>query len=59
MDPRLVILSRGARLYSTKRLVEEAEKAGWAVRILDPLSLTVVIDDRGGRIFHRGWPVKR
>ena len=58
MDPRLVILSRGSRLYSTKRLVEEAEKVGWAVRILDPLSLTVVIDDRGGRIFHRGWPVE-
>ena len=58
MDPRLVILSRGPRLYSTRRLAEEAEKAGWAVRILDPLSLTVVVDEKGGRIFHRGWPVE-
>ena len=58
MDPRLVILSRGPRLYSTRRLAEEAEKAGWAVRILDPLKLTVVVDERGGRIFHRGWPVE-
>ncbi|HIE81340.1 MAG TPA: RimK family alpha-L-glutamate ligase [Candidatus Poseidoniales archaeon] len=58
MDPRLVILSRGPRLYSTRRLAEEAEKMGWAVRIIDPLSVTVVVDERGGRIFHRGWPVE-
>jgi len=58
MDPRLVILSRGPQLYSTKRIAEEAEKAGWAVRILDPLSLTVVVDDKEGRIFHKGWKVE-
>ena len=48
MYPRLVILSRGPRLYSTRRLAEEAQKAGWAVRIIDPLSLTVVVDEKGG-----------
>ena len=58
MYPRLVILSRGPRLYSTRRLAEEAQKAGWAVRIIDPLSLTVVVDEKGGRIFHRGWPIE-
>ena len=58
MNPRLVILSRGPQLYSTKRLAEEAEKVGWDVRILDPLSLTVVVDDKGGRIFHKGWEIK-
>ncbi|MEC9120157.1 MAG: RimK family alpha-L-glutamate ligase [Candidatus Thermoplasmatota archaeon] len=58
MYPRLVILSRGPRLYSTRRLAEEAQKAGWAVRIIDPLRLTVVVDERGGRIFHRGWPIE-
>ena len=47
MYPRLVILSRGPRLYSTRRLAEEAQKAGWAVRIIDPLSLTVVVDEKG------------
>ena len=57
MDPRLVILSRGPQLYSTKRLAEEAEKAGWAVRILDPLALTVVVDENEGKIFHKGWQV--
>ena len=58
MDPRLVILSRGPQLYSTKRLAKEAEKAGWAVRILDPLALTVVVDENKGRIFHKGWEIE-
>ena len=42
MDPRLVILSRGPQLYSTKRIADEAEKAGWAVKILDPLKLSLI-----------------
>mgnify|MGYP001379483566 FL=1 len=58
MDPRLVILSRGPELYSTRRLATEAEKSGWMVDIVDPLSLTIVVDDDGGRIFHKGWPVE-
>ena len=58
MKPRLVILSRGPELYSTKRLYEEAEKTGWDVKILDPLSLTIVVDSDGGKIFNRGWPVE-
>ena len=48
MDPRLVVLSRGPGLYSTKQLVKEAENEGWAVRVVDPMKLTVLIDD-GGR----------
>ena len=50
MDPRLGILSRGPGLYSTKQLVKEAEKEGWAVRVVDPMKLTVLIDQNGGRI---------
>lgn len=53
-----MILSRGPKLYSTKRLASEAEKAGWDVKILDPLALTVIVDERGGKIFYRGWPVE-
>ncbi len=53
-----MILSRGPQLYSTKRLVKEAEMKGWAVRVLDPLVLTPVVDDKGGKIFHKGWPVE-
>ncbi|MFL2493284.1 MAG: RimK family alpha-L-glutamate ligase [Candidatus Thalassarchaeum sp.] len=58
MDPRLVILSRGPGLYSTKQLAMAAEEAGWAVRIIDPLKLTVLVDDEGGRIYHKGWPLE-
>jgi len=36
---------------------EEAEAAGWDVRIIDPLKLSIVVDDDGGRLFHKGWPV--
>ena len=58
MEPRLVLLSRGPELYSTRRLATEAEKVGWIVDIVDPLALTVVVDEDGGRVFHRGWPVE-
>ena len=58
MEPRLVVLSRGPELYSTRRLATEAEKTGWVVRVIDPLALTIVVDERGGKIFHRGWPVE-
>ena len=58
MEPRLVLLSRGPELYSTRRLATEAEKLGWVVDIIDPLALTIVVDEDGGRIFHKGWPVE-
>jgi len=58
MEPRLVVLSRGPELYSTRRLATEAEKVGWDVSIIDPLALTIVVDEEGGRVFHRGWPVQ-
>ena len=58
MDPRLVILSRGPGLYSTKQLAREAEEVGWSVRIIDPLKLTVLVDDEGGRIYYKGWPLE-
>ncbi len=58
MEPRLVLLSRGPELYSTRRLATEAERAGWVVDIVDPLALTIVVDEDGGRIFHKGWPIE-
>ena len=58
MVPRLVVLSRGPELYSTRRLVKEAEDIGLAVRVIDPLSLTLVVEQDGGKILHGGWPVE-
>jgi ribosomal protein S6--L-glutamate ligase len=37
------VLSRDKNLYSTKRLVEEAEAKGWEVRVIDYLKCTIEI----------------
>ena len=37
------ILSRNKALYSTRRLVEEAEAKGWEVRVIDYLKCTIEI----------------
>ena len=56
MEPRLVLLSRGPELYSTRRLATEAERGGWMVDIIDPLALTIVVDDDGGGSSTRDGP---
>ncbi len=58
MESRLVVLSRGPELYSTRRLVRESEDIGLAVRVIDPLTLTLVVEQDGGKILHGGWPVE-
>ncbi len=55
--PRLCILSRGPQLYSTRRLVDEADAAGMIVEIVDPLETSLVLDDRQGQVIHQGWPL--
>lgn len=40
---RLYILSRNESLYSTRRLVEAAQKRGWEVRVLDYLQCSIEI----------------
>ena len=54
---RLAVLSRGARLYSTRRLVEEARKRGLDVNVLDPMSFSLFVDDHGIDVMHEGRPV--
>ncbi|MGY8701923.1 MAG: ATP-grasp domain-containing protein [Candidatus Poseidoniales archaeon] len=51
---RLAILSRGPRLYSTRRLVEEARKRDCDVAVLDPLQFSLMIADDGVQILHKG-----
>ena len=53
---RLAVLSRGARLYSTRRLVEEARKRGLDVNVLDPMSFSLFVDDNGIDVMHEGRP---
>ena len=40
----IVILSRNPHLYSTNRLVEEAENRGHDVEIIDPLKCDIIIE---------------
>ena len=54
---RLAVLSRGARLYSTRRLVEEARKRGLVVNVLDPMSFSLFVDDGSIDIMHEGKPI--
>lgn len=51
---RLAILSRGPRLYSTRRLVEEARKRECDVEVLDPLQFSLLIAEDSVQILHKG-----
>ncbi len=50
----LVILSRNAQLYSTHRLIVEAEKRGHDVEVIDPLECDIVIEKNKPALFYRG-----
>jgi ribosomal protein S6--L-glutamate ligase len=54
---RIAILSRGPRLYSTRRLIEEGSKRGQDITVLDPLKFGLTIGTDGVEILHRGEPV--
>ncbi len=49
---KVLILSRKKRLYSTRRLREEAEKLGNEVVILDPLKCVLSLKEDGPRMFY-------
>ncbi len=51
---KIAILSRNARLYSTKRLVEAARARGHSVRVLDPLRCYMRIAPGAFEIHYKG-----
>ena len=53
---RLAILSRGPRLYSTRRLSEEARKRGLEPYIADPMKFSLFVADCRIDILHNGEP---
>jgi len=57
VSPRLSILSRGPRLYSTRRLYDEAVAAGWMTEIVDPLSLSIIVSEEEAQVLCEGWPL--
>lgn len=54
---KLAILSRNAKLYSTRRLVEAARERGHSVRVLDPLRCYLRIDNDGFAMRYKGRPI--
>jgi ribosomal protein S6--L-glutamate ligase len=56
MDLRLAVLSRGPRLYSTRRLVEEARKRGIEVFVADPMKFSLYVADGSIDIQYMGEP---
>lgn len=50
----IVILSRNPKLYSTKRLVEAAEKRGHHVLVVDHLKCIIEIEKKNPKIFYNG-----
>jgi len=43
MDLKLAVLSRGPRLYSTRRLVQEAHARGIEVEVTDPMKFSLFV----------------
>ncbi|MBQ0769417.1 MAG: 30S ribosomal protein S6--L-glutamate ligase [Bizionia sp.] len=49
----IVILSRNPHLYSTQRLIEEGEKRGHKVEVIDPLRCDIIIEKERPRIYYK------
>ncbi len=53
----IVILSRNAKLYSTRRLVEAARERGHEALVLDHLKCTMVNEHHKPRMFYKGQEI--
>ena len=49
----IVILSRNENLYSTKRLVDEGEKRGHIIEVIDPLKCDLIIEKEKPSIYYQ------
>ena len=49
----IVVLSRNANLYSTERLVQEGQKRGHHMEIIDPLKCDIIIEKEKPTIFYK------
>jgi len=54
MAARIAVLSRGPRLYSTRRLVEEARLRDVDIAVLDPMQFSLFVADQDIGILHGG-----
>ena len=54
MGLRVAVLSRGPRLYSTRRLVEEAKKRAIEVEVVDPMKFSLFVANGDVNVTHKG-----
>jgi len=54
---RIAILSRGPRLYSTRRLKEAANARGHEARVLNTLSFSIEVESGAPRLYFRNKPL--
>ena len=55
---KIAILSNGNANYSTKRLVEEAEKRGHEVDVIKYKNCYISIESRKNKVFYKGKPLE-
>lgn len=55
---RIGILSRGPRLYSTRRLRDAARERGHEAKILDPLAFAIDVEQGNPALYHKGRPLR-
>lgn len=54
---KIAILSNGNANYSTKRLVEEAEKRGHTVKVIKYKNCYISIEQRQNKVYYKGKPL--
>ncbi|MCL1839982.1 30S ribosomal protein S6--L-glutamate ligase [Candidatus Saccharibacteria bacterium] len=54
---KIAILSNGNANYSTKRLVEEAEKRGHTVKVIKYKNCYISVDGKASKVIYKGKPV--
>ncbi len=54
MSLRLAIISRGPRLYSTKRILQEARARGIDVEVCDPMKFTLTVSNQSMEVLYKG-----
>lgn len=55
---RIGILSRGPRLYSTRRLRDAARERGHEAKVLDPLAFAIDVEQGNPALYHKGRPLR-
>ena len=55
---KILVLSRNKNLYSTKRIINSAEKLGHEVRVVDYLRCYMNITSEKPTVFYRGENLK-